>query len=166
MDHLLHLLEREGYDNAANDIIDDRHGTTESILPPTFNLSKIRQKGVYNCGYEFLASMNTQSNCSQICYESEIEHNTNLNEDDEGSDSNLEQIPPHMAEIITILLSKTARRTRSFQDITNNDGMIDVMEANGSVKSIIDWAKNAKLDERQKRAFEIMISCFILTFFF
>jgi predicted ATPase len=39
------------------------------------------------------------------------------------------------------------------------------MEANGSVQSIIDWTKNAKLDERQKRAFEIMTSCFVLTFY-
>jgi len=39
------------------------------------------------------------------------------------------------------------------------------LEANGSVHSIIDWAKKAKLDKEQRRAFEIFAGTFVLSFF-
>ena len=60
-----------------------------------------------------------------------------------------EDIPPHTAEkdkiykcdIVKIIMQRTNRITRSFQDISGNVDNVDVMEANGSVQSIFDWAK-------------------------
>jgi PIF1-like helicase len=39
-----------------------------------------------------------------------------------------------------------------------------VLQANGSVKSIFDWAVKAQLDRHQRRAFEVILGHFILTF--
>ena len=63
------------------------------------------------------------------------------------------------------MLSRTSTRRRSFKDITKTNSEIEVLEANGSVRSIIDWAKKANLDEGQKRAFEILAGSFVLTFY-
>lgn len=42
---------------------------------------------------------------------------------------------------------------------------VSVLEANGSVESIRDWARGAKLDRLQKKAFFAIIASFILTLF-
>ncbi|KMZ58815.1 hypothetical protein ZOSMA_7390G00010, partial [Zostera marina] len=63
-----------------------------------------------------------------------------------------------------ILLTKKSRRTRTFQEITGTNEHTEVLEANGSVLSILDWVKHAKLDSSQRRAFEVFTATFILTF--
>jgi len=40
-----------------------------------------------------------------------------------------------------------------------------VLETNGSARSIIDWAEKARLDRGQRRAFKIMASTFVLSFY-
>ena len=67
-------------------------------------------------------------------------------------------------DIITILLTKRSKRNRSFQT-NSNQTLIETYEANGSVYSIINWARQAKLDAEQKRAFEMIVGSFVLTFY-
>jgi len=66
--------------------------------------------------------------------------------------------------IMHILATKTERRRRMFQDITKSKDVVHVLQASGSVKSIMDQACKAKLDSRQRRAFEIITASFVLTF--
>ena len=45
------------------------------------------------------------------------------------------------------------------------NGCKNIAQTNGSVQSIIDWAVKYKLDPKQRRAFEIIIGSFLLTFY-
>ena len=47
----------------------------------------------------------------------------------------------------------------------HNISLSMMLEANGSVKSILDWAQKAGLDHQQRRAFEIFAGTFVLSFF-
>ena len=76
-----------------------------------------------------------------------------------------QQKPPNQNEIVQILFSKTSRRNRTFQEITKSTETVQVLQANGSVASIIDWAKKAKLDKGQKRAFKVIAATFVLSFY-
>ena len=67
-------------------------------------------------------------------------------------------------DIIKILLTKRSKRNRSFQT-NSNQTLIETYEANGSVYSIINWTRQTNLDAEQKRAFEIIIGSFVLTFY-
>ena len=62
------------------------------------------------------------------------------------------------------MLTKTSKRNRTFQT-DSNQTLVETYEANGSVYSIINWARQANLDAEQKRAFEIIIGSFVLTFY-
>jgi len=61
--------------------------------------------------------------------------------------------------------NRTARHQRTFEEITGHNKQIEVLEANGSVKSIMDWAVKAKLNSQQHRAFEIFVGTFVLSFY-
>jgi hypothetical protein len=87
------------------------------------------------------------------------------NPDSPGNDDLQPQREPTRANITNVLLTRTSRWRRTFKEITDSAEEVDVLEANGSVKSIVDWARKAKLDERQRRAFEIITGTFVLTFF-
>ena len=62
------------------------------------------------------------------------------------------------------MLTKRSKRNRSFQT-DSNQTLIETYEANGSVYSIINWARQTNLDAEQKRAFEMIIGSFVLTFY-
>ena len=81
-----------------------------------------------------------------------------------GSNVHAHQTLPTQRDIVS-LVSKTSRRRRTVKEITKNEEVVDVLEANESVRSIIDWAKKAKLDRGQRRAFEVFTGTFILSFF-
>ena len=57
-----------------------------------------------------------------------------------------------------------SKRNRSFQT-NSNQTLVETYEANGSVCSIINWARQAILDAEQQRAFETIIGSFILAFY-
>jgi len=67
-----------------------------------------------------------------------------------------------MKQIVTICLSRTSTHARAKVFERNKDAQ--VLEANGSLNNIQDWAKAAQLDRKQKRAFESLIAAFLLTF--
>lgn len=78
---------------------------------------------------------------------------------------NVNQIPPKQKDLVSILASKNSRRTHSFANNNKNSGPVELLEANGSVRSIIDWAKKARLDRQQRRAFEIFAATFVHSFY-
>jgi hypothetical protein len=53
------------------------------------------------------------------------------------------QPEPTRKEIIGILLNKTTRHSQNFKDIIKCDEPVEVLEANSSVSSIMDWATKA-----------------------
>jgi len=72
------------------------------------------------------------------------------------------RIAHSMKQIVTMHLSRTSTHARAKVFKRNKDAQ--VLEANGSLNSIQDWAKAAQLDRKQKRAFESLIAAFFLTF--
>ena len=66
-------------------------------------------------------------------------------------------------DVIKLLLSKGSRCTQTEIFKYNESAMVN--NTNGSVKSIVEWSEAAKLDGIQRKAFKIIISSFIITFF-
>ena len=62
------------------------------------------------------------------------------------------------------MLTKRSKRNRSFKT-NSHQTLVETYEANGSVYSIINWARQTNLDAEQKRAFEMIVGSFVLTFY-
>jgi hypothetical protein len=157
LDAMLHCFE-----------IDAPTGNTDSeveSLPSEFETSLLRRKGVWNCGYSALAKMNFFPSDRTAIWEGSASIILPMPMDNPQRNETGCQAPPSQKEIGTILLQKTSRRAIAFSEITHNIQAVNVLEANGSVSSILDWAINAKLDQGQQRAFEIFVATFVLTFF-
>jgi AAA domain len=71
---------------------------------------------------------------------------------------------PEAMELATLLIQRVDRHCQTFADITNKFDSVEVMSANGSAKSIVDWAQKANLDQYQKHLFEVFCSNFLSTF--
>ena len=161
------LLDMFDQDNSTSGGHQQRTG--EHSLPSTFKLDNMRQKGVLKCGYENLAAMNFHADTSSCIYETtRTEANAEASDNDQDAsceDTYVRQKAPNRRQIGQILLTRTKRRRRTFKDITGNDREFQILAANGSVSSILDWARKAELDSGQRRAFEIFAGTFVLTFF-
>ena len=160
LDELLKLLDEEFTENQ------NTHNETQpNTMPHIHDLSSIRQKATHAGGYEHIAAMSADNNPDDKAIEMAV-HSNSTNSENGGADNenNPEQQLPTKSDLVAILLSKTQRRERSFPGIDNTE-TVDVREANGSVSSIIDWAKAAKLDRKQRRAFEIFVGTFVLSFY-
>ena len=165
LDDLLRLFDEDaGADSSTSD---SRDG---SDIPRTVKLDTLRQKGKLQCGYESLAGMNLNPETYSKVWESPVGPEPvvapDVNNVEGGSgDENARQNPPAQREIGRLLLTRVGRRRRTFKEITKNENEVEVLDANGSVRSILDWAVKAELDEGQRRAFEIFVGTFILTFY-
>ena len=162
LDEMLYFLEMEG--NSNSDCTNDVTST-----PGEVNLAPLRNKGSEKCGYNCLSGMRVgeMDNLKSLLH---IEEKVNENMDDQdennGEEDSVASVTnPSQHNVVTVLLSKTSRRQMSFQEITKNEEVVSLLEANGSVRSIIDWAVKAKLDREQRRCFEIIMGTFILTFY-
>jgi hypothetical protein len=163
LDELLAYLEEEENTDEPNEVECDN-----LELPRSIRLDSIRQKGRDKCGYKCLARMKMKNVDTEDAFFEHEESGTQLldvAEDGVADDTRLSSPSPSKHDIITVLLNKTRRRRRTFEEITKSKRCVKVLEPNGSVTSIIDWARKAKLDRGQRRAFEIIVSTFILTFY-
>ena len=87
----------------------------------------------------------------------------NATDTDEPLDNSQQQGPgnPSRDDVLRILIEKVQVRRRNL-DCFKEEEEVDLLEANGSLKSILDWAKKASLDAEQRRAFEIFVGRFVL----
>ena len=157
----LSMLHEEG--NPFLNMADD---DTQS-LPASLELKSILQKGQLKCGYKDVASMDIDlGNTTPIIeVRSGTENRTEMatESDNDNTDPFIDEIT--RKDIVRVIVTKTSRKTRTFKNITGNDEAMDILQANGTVKSIIDWANKGKLDRGQRRAFEIIVSTFVLTYY-
>jgi hypothetical protein len=163
LDHILTLLDME-----ANTATSTGHSAGNGTLPSSISVAAIRQKGTLKCGYECLADMtcNMEQNSGPLIQAEQPEAAPdNGTAPVAGENMGQQNRIPSQRDIVNLLLSGKSRRSRTFQEISNSTEAVDVLQANGSVRSIIDWAKKAGLDRGQRRAFEILTSTFILIFF-
>jgi hypothetical protein len=68
-----------------------------------------------------------------------------------------------MVDVVELLMSRGQPRARP--NVFDYNPLAKVSDANGSLDSIFEWAEAAKLDLLQRRAFEIVLCAFLLTFF-
>ena len=160
LDDLLRLLgSDESGENAAQNV--STHGSD-------FSLRAIRDKGVLQCGYKSLASlpMSVQTMSNSVVHSVGDMNNV----PDPHTQQNDEECPrerkPTAKDIINVILTKKSVVSQSFEDITGKqDDHVDILEASGSVESILNWGAASGMDKDQQRAFEIFTATFVLTFF-
>ena len=166
LEELLELLHSEMEEEGANSATSGTHGT----LPQRIDFKQIRMKGELECGYEKLARMKPELDATQPVFRTtpaippEQQPQTGGDANPSSNDTPPQTLP-NRKDLVTILLTKTTRKTRTFEQITNREDVVDVLEANGSVASILDWPRKAGLDNLQCRAFEIFAATFVLTFY-
>ena len=66
---------------------------------------------------------------------------------------------------IVSILSKTNRRQKNIIQIVKQAAAIQLCDANGSAKSIIEWGCKCNLDNHQRHAFKVITASFVLTYF-
>ena len=69
------------------------------------------------------------------------------------------------SDIVSVLLTKTNQQWKNIMQIVKNAAAIQLCDANGSVKSIIQWGCKCNLDNHQRHAFEVILASFVLTYF-
>ena len=135
------------------------------VLPESLNLAPMRQKGRQEAGYRHLADMQTTNPEGTTAFQATADTFMEAEETDSGQNADVNQTPPKRKDLVSILASKNSRRTHNFADIIKDSKPVKLLEANGSVRSIIDWARKARLDREQRRAFEILAATFVLSFY-
>lgn len=147
-------------EETCNDAANRNRTNNPNEIPSSMFFEKLKDKGTLKCGYEMLAQLSTSAGDQSFV---ERRHGQMMNDEEPMDDDNISINILKQSEIVSILLSRTQMRKRSFNSTTGKNEKIDVLEANGSAKSIIDWGRKAQLDRRQRRAFEIMTGAFVLS---
>ena len=55
--------------------------------------------------------------------------------------------------------------TEKYNANSKNAAPLQLCDANGSAKSIIEWGCKCNLDKHQRHAFKVIMASFVLTFF-
>jgi hypothetical protein len=162
-DNYQHLMEQFGPEEV------DSFDEDPQWLPTkmqNFSFKFQRHKGKDHCGYN-----DTLNKATSIIEEGEIIPEDFCSYSPHASVAgttsfsvNEQRIPTHSKkQLVTVYLTRTSSRAR--EKVFENNPNAEVLEANGSYESMKDWCKAAKLDKKQKRAFESLVSAFILTFY-
>lgn len=150
---------------------DDSYATqhnNKKQIPHELSLSTIRGYGKHRCGYEHVVYMKgmEETNTSPFIINDNVhDRPTDVRNDTVNQTLKNGNKAINERDFVRILLTKTTRRQRVDDSNLNANHTESRLEANGSVASIFDWAVNANLDSRQKRAFEIFSATFIMTFY-
>ena len=118
---------------------------SDAILDPkVIDLSFLRKKGRHACGYENLAQLSNETDGSEYFIsnsEMSIPEDlcTNENNDHGSTESVLEAV--RKSDIVSILLTKTNQQQKNIMQIVKNAAAIQLCDANGSAKSIIEWGR-------------------------
>ena len=88
---------------------------------------------------------------------------SNENNDHGSTESLLEAV--QKSDIVSVLLTKTNRQQKNIMQIVKQEAAIQLCDANGSAKSIIEWGCKCNLDNHQRRALEVITASFVLTYF-
>ena len=151
---------------------DDTNDTLEETLtdlhrlPESLNFDEIKFRGSHQGGTDNVACYNKILEITDFLKEERLNESNDIAlETDQSNVDDLNNCVPTKNEIIRLLLQRIQIRKRSFEDITGLNEEVEILTANGSVCSIISWAKGANLDKGQRRAFEVLCSHFVLSFY-
>ena len=130
-----------------------------------FSLDSVRSKGTKQCGLNPKLPVPDRAE-DIIAQETTFvthEGNPNLRDAVAPNRSKVKPPFPKLERLVELLLTKGTCRRRAQVFKYNED--VEVIDATGSVESILHWAQGAKLDALQERAFVAIVASFLLTFY-
>ena len=132
-----------------------------------FNLSSICDRGEHNCGHNLLpttifpleedALLFQQNNFIQITQQQDIVIDENV--------ETIDTITIKKQEMYLIITNDT-NINLNLNDIIGSNQEILVSPANGTANSIVNWAIMCQLDDKQRRAFEVITGYYILSYIY
>ena len=143
---------------------DDEHCDNDAGILHSYSSQVIRDKGRLQCGYEAMPKIDT----TEINTQTFVEYSTaDLMNDTQADTANLHETTyiPTRKEIVKILFQNVSRSKQVLIHVDSKSKKQSVLQPNGSARSIVHWSMKAKLDDNQRRAFEIITSSFVLSFF-
>ena len=164
-------IEEDDYNHLMEQIAPDERDNFDedpALIPQkmqNFSFKYQKHKGTHNCGYD--DDMNAATSIledGEVVPDDFVSYGVSIPmEDNVPTVDNPKCFVTHsMKQLVTVYLTRTSKRARA--KVFERNPTAEVLEANGSFTSIEDWAKAAKLDRKQKRAFESLIAAFLLTF--
>ena len=162
---------------------------TNRMLPRRFSTRRAKEKGRKRCGFENLALMGSSSTITEEqtggnfintsdpldgTNNQELQHQSwlQVSTDPEGyrvsnhqnQNSDFSTTVPSRRDLMNVVIR---RRQRVIRMSKNNQfgERAEVIQANGTAESIVEWGKKSKLDPGQRQAFEIITASFVLTFY-
>ena len=144
---------------------DQNNATGQAQNANRLSLKQIRDKGRLKCGYECLSSTSHHTDNTIFIESSQNMQSANIPQPSSTTTTSICTSKPTTTDIVKLLFTKTARIQKTFSEITGSTESVNVYEANGSAKSIVDWARKAGLDVDQCRAFETMAATFVLSYY-
>ena len=164
------LCETELISSILNLVTDSTSNHLRSNgMPQHFHLGHFRKKSRKQCGQHCI-SKPLQASRDVLCtlnnnpFITTVHNAAPDDKSTKATESPSQQTHSHMA-LAELLLTKTSTVRRDEEFKGNPDPDTPIKSANGMVRSIIWWAKAASLDDFQRRAFEITVASFLLTFF-
>ena len=160
-----HVASKEEIDMFIKNVLGTNHRDSTNNNLHNMSFAKIRQKGSNMSGYAHLCNVGEKktNDCGKNefavphCQHTKPASQAEQDQTKKGStDENKSK-----SDIVKVMLTCRSVRKRNVALMEN----VNAIEANGSAASIVEWGLKAKLDERQRRAFEVMTSAFVLTFY-
>jgi AAA domain len=154
------VFDDEEFDNFLTE--ENNEVPDYNSIPEEYSCNILRSIGRHKCGFSKLPKYESTALPDASSFITTVSTPTqSILHESEVSDRNT----PTPEEVITLLLHHTSFEQRSFLSVTGQDYLVSVLEPNGSAKSIINWAESSSLDLHQERAFEIMTSTFVLSYY-
>jgi hypothetical protein len=136
------------------------------------SLNDFRKAGRDNCGYEGItANMVDESTC---VFKMHVPIARQAGEEGDDYSSDVDNLPPNRRSTEHLEVTKARLTALSIDVVRRHVAYIDEITdpANGTTESIQKWAKKIftdkatrECDHSQQRAFEVIVSMFVLTFF-
>ena len=137
---------------------------TGPYKPTKLSFKFIRDQGLNYCGYDTKYQPPPVSPSDDPdTFVHQVNANNRNNNSASGVDEEPPRIRPPMSKLYQWYISHDATCVQS--KLFRNEQFPHPMEANRTIRSIQEWARVANLDSSQKRAFEVILASFLLTFF-
>lgn len=148
------------------DATDDTTNNEEQhAIPKKFRLTEQRDQGKQQAGHNRHMRPAPTIKSSRPFFQNVAASRSETNSNDGSANSSETRNKKYsMKSLVNILFRTRDVNAAATSELFGNRAS-QVLLANGSAKSIINWAETSGLDSAQKRAFEVIISAFLLTFY-
>ncbi len=169
-------------DNAPNELVEDvneefdmynqDHGldiefeknySVHACVPLDMSFYVLKHRGRLSCGTSMIATIDTGIGLQYNICTPIVQQPCLLNLNVETKNATYQTISQR--QLAMIIITKSNYVVNSFPHLKQKP-MARLLQANGTSKSILNWAGEACLDYEQKQAFQVIVSSFVLTFFY